>query len=71
MSVLTKLAPYSKFIIALLGAVSVALTTFAGGAHWANAIISLISAVLVYIVPNKPKPSVSATQDVHVVTPHP
>jgi len=65
MSILLKLAPYSKFVVSLLGTVSIALTTFAGGAHWADTAVSLIAAVLVYLVPNKPKPTIPT------MTPHP
>jgi uncharacterized membrane protein YjjP (DUF1212 family) len=53
-----KILQYNKFIVAILGAVSAGLTTWANGAHWADTLIAGITAILVYLVPNAPKPAV-------------
>jgi hypothetical protein len=53
MSLLTKLARYNKFIVAVLGAISVGLTTFGHGQPWIATLLSAISAISVYFVPNK------------------
>jgi hypothetical protein len=58
-SPLLKLAQYSKFIIAALGALSVGLTTFGHGQPWIATTLAVISAVSVYLVPNKSAASVS------------
>lgn len=61
---------YSKFIVAVLGAVAVGLTTFAHGAPWAATLISAISAISVYLVPNATPPVVVAkTEPVSLVHP--
>jgi hypothetical protein len=52
-----KILQYNKFIVALLGTISAGLTTWANGAHWANTIIAGITALLVYLIPNVPKPT--------------
>jgi hypothetical protein len=61
MSLFTMLARYNKFIVAVLGAVSVGLTTFGHGQPWVTTVLSVISAVLVYLVPNK-QPSTARTR---------
>jgi hypothetical protein len=51
---------YSKFIVAVLGAVGVGITTFGHNAPWTTTALSVIAAVSVYLVPNK-QPIVPAT----------
>jgi hypothetical protein len=46
------LGGYSKFIVAALGAVTTALTTFYGTAHWVTVVSTVLSALVVYLVPN-------------------
>ena len=65
MNPFTSVAKYSKFIVAVLGAVSVGLTTFEHGQPWVATVLSGISAVLVYLVPNASKVTTSTN------TPHP
>lgn len=47
---------YSKFIVALFGAVVTSLTTYYGGnpPHWLSLVISAATAATVYLVPNLP-----------------
>jgi hypothetical protein len=52
---------YSKFIVALLGAAGTALETQFPGNHWSAGVISGITAVLVWLVPNTPKPTATGT----------
>jgi hypothetical protein len=58
MSLLTRLAQYNKFTVAILGAVAVGLSTFGHGQPWIATLLSAISAISVYLVPNKPAPAV-------------
>lgn len=44
---------YSKFITAVLTAVSVGVTTFAGAAPWAPTVLSVLGAAGVFLVPNR------------------
>lgn len=53
MNPITAITKYNKFIVAVLGAVSVGLTSFQHGQPWVATVLSGISAVLVYLVPNK------------------
>jgi len=56
MNPITAITKYNKFIVAVLGAVSVGLTSFEHGQPWVATVLSAISAVLVYLVPNKQPP---------------
>ena len=49
------IAQYAKFIVAVLGAISVAITTFAHTAAWAPTALSIIAAISVYLIPNAQK----------------
>jgi phosphate/sulfate permease len=53
MNPIMAIAKYNKFIVAVLGAVSVGLTSFEHGQPWVATVLGGISAVLVYLVPNK------------------
>jgi hypothetical protein len=55
MSLLLKLAAYNKFIIAALGAAGVAASTFGHAQPWIATVVSALSAISVYLVPNKPQ----------------
>jgi hypothetical protein len=50
-------ARYAKFIVAVLGAVAVGITAFAHTAAWAPTVLSVMSAVSVWLVPNAPAPA--------------
>ena len=67
---MVSIGQYAKFIIAVLGAASVSITTFAGTAAWAPTALSIISAILVYLVPNAPKTVAPPVQPVPPVGPH-
>jgi hypothetical protein len=43
----------AKFLVAVSGAISTALTVFYGTARWEPAALAGLSAVMVYLVPNK------------------
>lgn len=45
----------SKFLVAIMGAVSVGLTSYFSSAAWEPAALSAIAAVMVYLVPNATK----------------
>lgn len=48
------MAKYTKFIVALLGAVATTVTTqFPSTDHWLPAVVSAVAAILVYLAPNK------------------
>jgi hypothetical protein len=65
MGLIKAITKYNKFIVAVLGAVSVGLTSFEHGQPWVATVLSGISAVLVYLVPNASKVTTSTN------TPHP
>lgn len=43
---------YSKFVVAVLGAVGVGVTTFGHNAPWVATVLAVVSAVATYLVPN-------------------
>lgn len=43
---------YNKFVVAFLGAVATILTTYFQSQHWVPAVLSLISAISVMLIPN-------------------
>ncbi len=45
----------SKFLVAVAGAALTGLGTYYGTARWEPVVAGVISAVLVYLVPNSPK----------------
>lgn len=51
-ALLANAGKYNKFITAVLTAVSVGVTTFAGTAPWAPTVLAGIGAITVYLVPN-------------------
>jgi len=54
MSLLTKLAAYNKFIIAVLGAAGVTASSLGHAQPWIATVVSILTAASVYLVPNKP-----------------
>lgn len=54
-----KLLPYMKAIVGFLGAVLTSLAPYYGSAHWYPIVTSVVTAVLVYLVPNAPKDAVA------------
>jgi hypothetical protein len=44
----------SKFVVSVLGAVATSLSTYYSTAHWSTLVIAVITALTIYIVPNKP-----------------
>lgn len=48
---------YSKFYAAVLGAVITILTTVFSTAPWEPPVVAALTALAVYIVPNKPGPA--------------
>jgi len=44
----------SKFLITVGGAVCTAITTYYGTTHWAPVVVTGVTALLTYLVPNKP-----------------
>jgi uncharacterized membrane protein (DUF4010 family) len=54
---MSKLGPYLKAIMGLLGAILTSLASFYGGQHWFVIVMSVFTAVSVYLVPNTPKPA--------------
>jgi hypothetical protein len=51
----------SKFLIAIEGAAVTILTTYYGTSKWEPAVVSAMASVLVYLVPNAPKPVSTAS----------
>lgn len=49
-----KVGSYSKFIVAVLGAAVTSLQTYYGTQHWVPVVIAVLTAVVVYLVPNQP-----------------
>lgn len=47
----------SKFLVALLAVLASALPVYFGSARWEPVVIQLVGALLVYLVPNAPKPA--------------
>jgi len=60
---------YSKFIVSILGTAAVAITTFGHNASWAPVVLSAISAISVYLVPNAAPPIAVKGEPVVVVHP--
>jgi uncharacterized membrane protein YjjP (DUF1212 family) len=52
---LANIGQYSKFIVAVLGAISTGVTTFGHNSPLTSTIVAAIAAVVVYLVPNAPK----------------
>lgn len=50
---LKKLAPYNKFLVALLGAVLTVVVQFYGDNSTVQIVVALLTALGVHIVPNK------------------
>lgn len=50
---LETLKPYSKFIIALLGAVLTVVVQFYGDSNYVQIVVAILTALGVYQVPNK------------------
>lgn len=50
---LQKLAPYNKFLVALLGAVVTVVVQFYGDNQFVQAVVPILAAFGVYQVPNK------------------
>jgi hypothetical protein len=50
---------YSKFIVAVLGAISTGVTTFGHNSPMTSTVVAAIAAVVVWLVPNQPKPPTS------------
>ena len=47
---------YLKTVVAVVGALAVALQTQFPAAHWSTTVTAAVSAILVYITPNTPPP---------------
>lgn len=52
---MNKLGPYLKAVVGVLGAVLTSLAPYYGSAHWYPIVTSVVTAILVYLVPNTPK----------------
>lgn len=59
---------YSKFVVSVLGTVAVALTTFAHNATWVPVVLSAISAISVYLVPNSTPPVAAAKPNPNITS---
>jgi hypothetical protein len=55
----SQLSPYLKFVVAALGVISTAVQTAGGTGKWQPVVTAAISALLVWLVPNLPHPSVT------------
>ena len=44
--------PYLKFIVAILGAVVTGATVYYGNAHWLPILVSVATALTVFVTPN-------------------
>lgn len=53
---MSKINPYLKFVVALLGTVLTGLSVYYGKTEWFPIVTSVVTAVSVYIVPNTPAP---------------
>lgn len=62
---------YSKLIVALLGALGVGLETAYPGDKWTTVITSIITAAVVYLVPNGNTGAATAVEQVPSVPPVP
>lgn len=51
---------YSKFIVAVLGAVASSLATYYPSRPWVPVVLSVCAAVSVLLVPNQPQPPAAA-----------
>lgn len=51
---MSKLSPYMKAVIAILGTVLTSLAVYYGSTHWYPIVVSVVSAISVYLVPNTP-----------------
>lgn len=45
---------YSKFIVAMIGAISAGLSTEFPASHWVPVVVTVLSAIAVYLIPNEP-----------------
>lgn len=54
-NIYAKLAPYNKFIVALVGAILTVVAQFYGDVSWVQWVILALTAVGVYHAPNAPK----------------
>lgn len=52
---LSSIGQYNKFIVAVLGAIAVGITTFGGSGATVSTVLSAISAISVWLVPNAAK----------------
>lgn len=50
---MNKLASYNKFLIAVLGAVVSVVYQQYGSNHWVSAVVAALTALGVYVAPNK------------------
>ncbi len=53
MNILNKLAPYNKFLVALLGAVVTVVVQFFGDNQLVGVVVAVLTALGVYQVPNR------------------
>lgn len=63
---LANVGKYSKFIVAILGALSSSLQIAYGGEKWVAIVVAVAAAVSVYLVPNVTPVAVEPVKDVHV-----
>jgi len=58
---MSKLAPYSKAVAAVIGQALAYATLYYGSNHWVALAVAVASALGVYAVPNQPKPPAPPT----------
>ena len=46
----------SKVLVSILGAAATSLNTYYGNTHWVSVVTAALTAVTVYLVPNKTQP---------------
>ena len=46
----------SKFLVSVLGATATSLNTYYGNAHWVSVVMAGLTALGVYLTPNKTQP---------------
>ena len=54
----------SKFLVSVMGAISVGLTSYYSSAQWEPAALAAVGAILVYLVPNASKAPAPTTPPV-------
>lgn len=54
---MSKLNPYMKAVVGVLGAVLSSLSVYYGHDHWYPVVTTAVTAALVYLVPNTPNNS--------------